>query len=98
VGIEKLPANEQMEAQRMVYNQLGYQPDAVIALEIGGGNGLQGMLLGASNNLNVPTVDGDWMGRAYPVSWQITPVVLGGDKAHFLPTAIADGNGNNMVR
>ncbi|KAJ6560376.1 hypothetical protein B0H19DRAFT_1260986 [Mycena capillaripes] len=97
VGMEKLPANEQMEAQRMVYRELGYQPDAVIALEIGGGNGLQGLLLGASNNLNVPTVDGDWMGRAYPVSWQITPVVLGGDKAHFLPTAIADGNGNNML-
>ncbi|KAJ7265469.1 hypothetical protein B0H12DRAFT_1262176 [Mycena haematopus] len=97
VSIEKLPANEQMEAQRMVYDQLGYQPDTVIALEIGGGNGLQGMLLGASNNLNVPTVDGDWMGRAYPVSWQITPVVLGGDKALFLPTAIADGNGNNML-
>ncbi|KAF7352365.1 DUF917-domain-containing protein [Mycena venus] len=97
VSIEKLPANEQMEAQRMVYDKLGYQPDAVIALEIGGGNGLQGMILGASNNLNVPTVDGDWMGRAYPVSWQITPVVVGGDKAHFLPTAIADGNGNNML-
>ncbi|KAJ7498462.1 hypothetical protein FB451DRAFT_1161203, partial [Mycena latifolia] len=97
VGIEKLPANEQMEAQRLVYKELGYQPDAVLALEIGGGNGLQGMLLGASNNLNVPTVDGDWMGRAYPVSWQITPVVLGGDKAHFIPTAIADGNGNNII-
>ncbi|KAJ6515387.1 hypothetical protein C8R45DRAFT_888175 [Mycena sanguinolenta] len=99
VSIEKLPADEQMQAQRMVYAQLGHgcRPDAVIALEIGGGNGLQGMLLGASNNLDVPTVDGDWMGRAYPVSWQITPVVLGGDKAHFLPTAIADGNGNNMV-
>ncbi|KAK7013143.1 DUF917-domain-containing protein [Favolaschia claudopus] len=97
VTIEKLPANEQVEAQRMVYDQLGYKPDAVIALEIGGGNGLQGMLLGASNNMDVPTVDGDWMGRAYPVSWQITPVALGGDKAHFLPTAIADGNGNNML-
>ncbi|KAJ7098707.1 hypothetical protein B0H15DRAFT_821919 [Mycena belliarum] len=97
VSVEKLPANEQMEAQHLVYRELGYQPDAVLALEIGGGNGLQGMLLGASTNLNVPTVDGDWMGRAYPVSWQITPVVLGGDKAHFLPTAIADGNGNNMM-
>ncbi|KAF7355763.1 DUF917-domain-containing protein [Mycena sanguinolenta] len=99
VSIEKLPADEQMEAQRMVYEQIGHgcRPDAVIALEIGGGNGLQGMLLGASSNLDVPTVDGDWMGRAYPVSWQITPVVLGGDKAHFLPTAIADGNGNNML-
>ncbi|CAK5262863.1 unnamed protein product [Mycena citricolor] len=97
VGIEKLPADEQMEAQRMVYRHLGTHPDAVIALEIGGGNGLQGMLLGASSNLNVPTVDGDWMGRAYPVSWQITPVVIGGDQAQFLPTAIADGNGNNMI-
>ena len=56
------------------------------------------MLLGASTNMNIPTVDGDWMGRAYPVSWQITPVALGGEKAHFLPTAISDGKGNHMVR
>lgn len=56
-----------------------------------------GMLLGASNNMNVPCVDGDWMGRAYPVAWQITPVVWGGDQAQLLPTAISDGNGNTMV-
>ncbi|THH15146.1 hypothetical protein EW146_g5286 [Bondarzewia mesenterica] len=92
VGIEKLPANE-----RVKILLLGSKPHAVIALEIGGGNGLQGMLLGASTNMDIPTVDGDWMGRAYPVSWQITPVALGGDKAHFLPTAISDGNGNEML-
>ncbi|KAJ7584873.1 hypothetical protein C8J56DRAFT_137101 [Mycena floridula] len=97
VSIEKLAANEMMEAQRIVYEHLGYEPDAVIALEIGGGNGLQGLLLGASCNMNIPTVDGDWMGRAYPVAWQITPVVLGGDRAQFLPTAISDGNGNTML-
>ncbi|KAF7332503.1 DUF917-domain-containing protein [Mycena kentingensis (nom. inval.)] len=94
VGIKKLPANEQMEA---VYEQLKRKPDAVIALEIGGENALQGMLIGASNNLNIPTIDDDWMGRPYPVSWQVTPSVLGGDKADFLPTAIADGNGNNTI-
>ncbi|KAF8917367.1 hypothetical protein CPB85DRAFT_1431292 [Mucidula mucida] len=114
VGIEKLAANEMMEAQNAVYKQVGYQPNAVIALEIGGGNGLQGcfyiadirnifiqrfdrLLLGASCNMNIPTIDADWMGRAYPVSWQITPVVWGGDKAQFLPTAISDGNGNLML-
>lgn len=31
-----------VEAQKLVYDMLGYKPDSVIALEIGGGNGLQG--------------------------------------------------------
>lgn len=97
VGIEKLAGDEMMESQRTVYELVGRQPDAVIALEIGGGNGLQGLLIGASTNMNIPTVDGDWMGRAYPVAWQITPVVHGGDKAQFIPTVIADGNGNVMI-
>ncbi|KAL1742325.1 hypothetical protein HDZ31DRAFT_66082 [Schizophyllum fasciatum] len=97
VGIEKLAGDEMMESQRKVYELVGRQPDAVIALEIGGGNGMQGLLIGASTNMDIPTVDGDWMGRAYPVAWQITPVVWGGDKAQFIPTVCADGNGNVMV-
>ncbi|KIY53720.1 hypothetical protein FISHEDRAFT_68656 [Fistulina hepatica ATCC 64428] len=97
VSIEKLAGDEMMEAQTIVYDFLGYKPNAVIGLEIGGGNGLQALLLGASCNMNIPAVDGDWMGRAYPVGWQITPVVWGGDKAQFIPTAIADGNGNTMI-
>ncbi|ESK95855.1 hydantoinase [Moniliophthora roreri MCA 2997] len=97
VSMEKLPGDEMIESQNMVYNYLGYKPVAVIDLEIGGGNGLQGLILGASTNMNIPTIDGDWMGRAYPVAWQITPVVWGGDKAQFVPTAISDGNGNNML-
>jgi len=49
-----------MEAQNELY-ALGLTPKAtdMIALEIGGGNGLQGMILGASSNMNIPTVDGD---------------------------------------
>ncbi|KAJ3719783.1 hypothetical protein C8R42DRAFT_671796 [Lentinula raphanica] len=97
VSLEKPPGNEMMEAQDIVYNYLGVKPAAVIALEIGGGNGLQGLILGASTNMNIPTIDGDWMGRAYPVGWQITPVVWEGERALFLPTAISDGNGNHMI-
>ncbi|KAJ3987540.1 hypothetical protein F5890DRAFT_1497473 [Lentinula detonsa] len=97
VSLEKPPGNEIMEAQNIVYDYLGVKPAAVIALEIGGGNGLQGLILGASTNMNIPTIDGDWMGRAYPVSWQITPVVCEGERALFLPTAISDGNGNHMM-
>lgn len=115
VGIEKLPGDELMESQNILYDYLGIKPDVMIDLEIGGGNGLQGglsvyvteingcsnlysgLILGASTNMNIPVVDGDWMGRAYPVGWQITPVVWAGDHALFLPTTISDGNGNNMV-
>lgn len=68
----------------------------MIPLEIGGGNGLQGLIIGASTNLDIPSVDGDWMGRAYPVSWQTTPVVFE-NKAVMISTCISDGNGRIMV-
>ena len=89
-----------MEAQQHLYKLIDKKATAMIALEIGGGNGLQGLILGASTNMNVPTIDGDWMGRAYPVKWQITPVVFqekGDDSAVFLPSVMCDGNGNVVV-
>jgi len=67
VSIEKLSADEMMEAQTELYKVCDTRPTHMISLEIGGGNGLQGMILGASSNMNIPCVDGDWMGRAYPV-------------------------------
>lgn len=86
-----------LEAQRELYNYLKIKPDVVIPLEIGGGNGLQGLIIGASSNMDIPTVDGDWMGRAYPVSWQTTPVVYE-KNAMMVPTCISDGNGRIIVR
>ncbi|KAK7523439.1 hypothetical protein IWZ03DRAFT_364601 [Phyllosticta citriasiana] len=95
VGIEKLQGDEMMEAQMELYG-LARDKKAthMIALEIGGGNGLQGMILGASSNMNIPTVDGDWMGRAYPTKWQTTPVVFAERKTIFCPISMCDGNGN----
>ncbi|KAH8649793.1 hydantoinase [Xylariales sp. PMI_506] len=66
----------------------------MIALEIGGGNGLQGMTLSASTNMDLPCVDGDWMGHAYPKKWQTTPVVFNERQAIWTPIAMCDGNGN----
>ncbi|KAG9904660.1 DUF917-domain-containing protein, partial [Aureobasidium melanogenum] len=94
VGIEKLPGDEMMDAQRSLYEMCDRKATAMIALEIGGGNGLQGMILGASSNMNLPTVDGDWMGRAYPTKWQTTPVVFNERPCVFCPITAADGNGN----
>ena len=85
-----------MESQRELYEYMKVKPNAVISLEIGGGNGLQGLILGASTNMDIPTIDGDWMGRAYPVSNQTTPVVYQ-KRAMMIPTCISDGNGRIMV-
>ncbi|RDW56380.1 hypothetical protein BP5796_13202 [Coleophoma crateriformis] len=87
VSIEKLPGDEMMQSQKELYKYMNTKPAAVSALEIGGGNGLQGMILGASTNMNIPTVDGDWMGRAYPVAWQTTLDVFE-TKPVFLPSTI----------
>jgi hypothetical protein len=45
-----------MDAQCGLYKMCDRKATAMIALEIGGGNGLQGMILGASSNMNLPTV------------------------------------------
>ncbi|KAF2132629.1 DUF917-domain-containing protein [Dothidotthia symphoricarpi CBS 119687] len=95
VGIEKLSADEMMDAQTHLYKLFeGGRATHIIPLEIGGSNGLQGLVLGASTNMNVPCVDADWMGRAYPTKWQTTPVVFGEREIVFAPVCIADGNGN----
>lgn len=99
VGIEKLQGDEMMEAQAELAKILGPGRAAthMIALEIGGGNGLQGMILGASANMDIPCVDGDWMGRAYPTKWQTTPVVFNEKQPVFCPLAMCDGNGNTVI-
>lgn len=99
VGIEKLQGDEMMEAQTELYKLLppSQHPTHMVALEIGGGNGLQGLTLGASSNMDLPCVDGDWMGRAYPTKWQTTPVVFDERLPIWSPVSIADGNGTVLV-
>ncbi|KAK4183129.1 hypothetical protein QBC35DRAFT_125714 [Podospora australis] len=97
VSIEKLQGDEMMEAQNELYKICETPATHMIALEIGGGNGLQGLTLGASTNMDLPCVDGDWMGRAYPTKWQTTPVVFNERQPIWSPICIADGNGNVVV-
>ncbi|KAI1469646.1 DUF917-domain-containing protein [Daldinia caldariorum] len=97
VGIEKLSGDEMTEAQEELYKICNDNPTHIISIEIGGGNGLQSMIIGASTNMDLPAVDGDWMGRAYPTKWQTTPVVFNERTPIWSPVAMADGNGNVVV-
>jgi DUF917 family protein len=93
VGQERL-ADPHFAAKpvRMMAEYLGTEFRAVMALEIGGGNGLQPFMVAALTGL--PVVDADCMGRAYPEA-QMTSFA-----AHDLqmyPMAVADIRDNEVI-
>ncbi|KAH7024574.1 uncharacterized protein B0I36DRAFT_416023 [Microdochium trichocladiopsis] len=67
----------------------GVKMGAQIAIEIGGMNGLRPLV--TATDYNVPTIDGDYMGRAYPRLYLMTPFLFGESAT---PCTQADGNGN----
>ncbi|KAF5600254.1 d-amino acid hydantoin hydrolase (hydantoinase) [Fusarium pseudoanthophilum] len=97
VAIEKLAGDELLEAQQELYKMCNTSATHMISVEVGGANGLSGLLLGSSDQMDIPTVDGDWMGRAYPTKWQTTPVVFKKRDTIWSPIAVSDGNGNVLV-
>lgn len=67
VSVEKLPnGSETVTGLRRLEKILGRRIDAVLPIEIGGGNGLAPLI--AAAELGVPVVDCDGMGRAFPES------------------------------
>jgi uncharacterized protein len=71
---------------------LGGKFRAVMALEIGGGNGIQPLM--AAAHLGLPVVDADTMGRAYPEA-QMTSVAVGGLRPY--PCVLYDPRGIEAV-
>lgn len=100
VSSERLLGKEYDEACAELWNFVGItKPEALCALEIGGGNGMINLIVAASKNYDIPVVDGDFMGRAYPTLHQITPNVFdeSGKGLNFLPSVISSGDGNVMI-
>ncbi|KAK7424518.1 hypothetical protein QQX98_000483 [Neonectria punicea] len=91
---ERLPSGT--EAIDAISGVLPYfsvkKPGALIADEIGGMNGLRPLL--TSTHWDVPTIDGDYMGRAYPRIYHSTTYVNG---LPIVPCAQADGMGNTVA-
>jgi DUF917 family protein len=71
---------------------LGAKFRAVMSLEIGGGNGIQPMM--AAAHLDLPVVDADTMGRAYPEA-QMTSVAVGELRSY--PCVLYDPRGIEAV-
>lgn len=96
VSNERLSANETYEAMTELMEYYKHDSfDVAMSLEIGGANGLQPLIVGSSKYFDRPTVDADWMGRAYPTYWQTTLCVY--ETGQLVPCAIASGDGKSIL-
>ncbi|KAK6373611.1 hypothetical protein LTS17_008103 [Exophiala oligosperma] len=92
VTLERIPSGtESIDATDALLScHPGVKMDAQIAIEIGGMNGIRPLLVGSQYG-GVPTIDGDFMGRAYPRIYIMTPYLYG---VPLSPCTQSDGNGN----
>lgn len=93
VGQERL--NDPATAARavsMMEDYLGRPFRAVMSVEIGGGNGLQPLLVAAHKG--IPVVDADAMGRAYPEA-QMTSFAIG--DLPMYPLSLCDVRGHEVI-
>lgn len=95
-SVERLQSTETVQAFKVLMEYLREDSfDAVMGLEIGGANGLEPFLVGSSRFFDVPVIDGDWMGRAYPTYWQTTLAVHA--PGELVPCAIDSGDGKSIL-
>lgn len=93
VSYEKIPqGDEESRAVSALAEHVGRPFDAVAPLEMGGGNSMVALVVGAA--LGIPVLNGDGMGRAFPKLQMLTYLFNGGSPA---PAAIADEKGNSLV-
>jgi N-methylhydantoinase A/oxoprolinase/acetone carboxylase beta subunit/DUF917 family protein len=96
VGVERLPGIETIGAIKILLDYLRVDKcHAVMPTEIGGANGIAPLVIGSSRFYDVPVIDGDWMGRAYPTAWQTT--LCAHESGQLTPCAIDAGDGNSII-
>lgn len=76
VTFEKLPTFSQVAAlSKLIQEQAAGRPLVIMAAEIGGGNGILPLIIAAL--LDVPVLDADLMGRAFPEIPMVVPSLFG---------------------
>jgi DUF917 family protein len=93
VMVEKLPRGDEItRAFSSLEEYLGRKIDYTTSIEAGGLNSTTPFTVAA--RLNVPMVDCDGMGRAFPEIQMVTPTMYG---ISATPMAIADEKGNSAI-
>jgi len=92
VAMEKIPSGKELRALLEKTEQVyGRKVTALVPTEIGGGNALLPFFI--AGELDLPVVDADDIGRAFP-ELQMCASFLAADVEAFGPTVLADQDGN----
>ncbi|TLS24345.1 hypothetical protein PpBr36_08422 [Pyricularia pennisetigena] len=97
VGIERPGGDGVYHAMQEMEKLTGGRFSKLLATEIGGANGVGTLLWGSSKYYDIPTVDGDLMGRAYPNFEMVSQYVMGNSVDELLPVTLCSGTGHNVV-
>lgn len=93
VMVEKIPSGEEsLNAFKTLEEYIGKNITATIPIEAGGVNSMLPFALAAK--LNIPVVDGDGMGRAFPELQMVTYFL---DNINASPVALADEKDNSLI-
>ncbi|KAJ9248981.1 hypothetical protein DTO207G8_7049 [Paecilomyces variotii] len=97
VGVERPGGDMVLHACQQLERYMGIKYGGLLAVEIGGGNGMEPLMWGSSKYYNLPCVDGDLMGRAYPTFEKVTSFIKANHINDLLPASLSSGDGINMI-
>ncbi|TPX12481.1 uncharacterized protein E0L32_006893 [Thyridium curvatum] len=97
VSIERPGGMGVLHAMKAMEKEMKVKFDGLTATEIGGGNGVATLIWGSSRHYNIPTVDGDFMGRAYPNFEMVSTYVKAKTINELLPVTLCSGTGDTVI-
>ena len=97
VGLERPGGALVLHAMQAMEKEVNAKFTKIVATEIGGANGLGTLIWGAKRHYNIPIVDGDLMGRAYPNFEMVSKYVHAKSVNELLPVTLCDGMGKTAV-
>ncbi|GJD03043.1 hydantoinase/oxoprolinase [Colletotrichum higginsianum] len=97
VSIERPGGDGVWHAMQEMEKEMGTRFEKLIATEIGGANGVATLIWGSSRYYDIPTVDGDMMGRAYPQFEMVSQYIHAKSINELLPVTLCSGTGHNVV-
>ncbi|KAF6818768.1 hydantoinase [Colletotrichum sojae] len=97
VSIERPGGDGVWHAMQEMEKEMKTKFERLIATEIGGANGVATLIWGSSRYYDIPTVDGDMMGRAYPQFEMVSQYIHAKSVNELLPVTLCSGTGHNVV-
>ncbi|KAK2774478.1 hydantoinase [Colletotrichum kahawae] len=97
VSIERPGGHGVWHAMQEMEKEMKTKFERLIATEIGGANGVATLIWGSSRYYDIPTVDGDMMGRAYPQFEMVSQYIHAKSVNELLPVTLCSGTGHNVV-